>query len=74
MTNDKAKEALPFVPELDLFTKNDNETERAYIRNALITRLSRKVTDAYMAYTAAVNEYESVMRLIEAYRNSKANE
>ena len=61
-------EANPYVPELDMFTKKDNETPAEYLRNAISRRLSCEVTETYMKYVAAVNRYQEMMRLIEAYK------
>jgi hypothetical protein len=67
MTESDKNIANPFVPELDLFSKPEEQTQKQYIRNALITRLSQKVTEAHMKYISEVNKYQEMMRLIEAY-------
>jgi len=67
------KTAKPYVTELDLLQKDDNETQTEYLKKAIINRLSQEVTEAYMKYDAAWTRYAELMRLIEAYREENVN-
>lgn len=63
--------ANPYVPELDLFTKEEGESQEAHIRKAIVRRLSMEIGETYMKYVEAVNRYQEMMRLIEAFAEAK---